>query len=78
VTIEAVEARMKALADKGQLIFGTSGRPDRNVTHVTTPEHIAEERRLLEGIDAGRGLLVRCWLRAMPPRGCRRIPVIAR
>jgi conjugative relaxase-like TrwC/TraI family protein len=55
VTIEAVEARMKALADKGQLIFGTSNRPDRNVTHVTTPEHIAEERRLLEGIDAGRG-----------------------
>jgi hypothetical protein len=40
VTIEAVEARVQVLADKG-LIFGTSGRPDRNVTHVTTPEHIA-------------------------------------
>lgn len=56
VTIEAVEARVRVLADKGQLVFGTSGRPDRNVTHVTTPDHIAEERRLLEGIDAGRGI----------------------
>lgn len=56
VTIEAVEARVQVLADRGQLIFGTSGRPDRSVTHVTTPEHIAEERRLLEGIDAGRGI----------------------
>jgi hypothetical protein len=75
VTIEAVEARVRVLADKGQLIFGTSGRPDRNVTHVTTPEHIAEERRLLEGIDGGRD----CWpgaARAMPPRDCRSIPAI--
>jgi hypothetical protein len=76
VTIEAVEARVRVLADKGQLVFGTSGRPDRNVTHVTTPEHIAEERRLLEGIDAGRGLLARCCQRAMPPRDCRSIPAI--
>jgi hypothetical protein len=77
VTIEAVEARVRVLADKGQLVFGTSGRPDRSVTHVTTPEHIAEERRLLEGIDAGRGLLARCSQRAMPPRDCRSIPAIA-
>ena len=55
VTIEAVEARVRVLADKGQLVFGTSGRPDRHITHVTTPDHIAEERRLLQGIDAGRG-----------------------
>jgi ATP-dependent exoDNAse (exonuclease V) alpha subunit len=31
------------------------GRPDGTTTHVTTPEHIAQERRLLEGLDAGRG-----------------------
>ena len=55
VTIEAVEARVQQLADKGQLVFGKSSRTDNTVTHVTTPEHIAEERRLLAGIDAGRG-----------------------
>lgn len=55
VTIEAVEARVRQLADKGQLVFGRSARPDGTVTHVTTPEHIAEERWLLAGIDAGRG-----------------------
>ena len=55
VTIEAVEARVQQLADRGQLVFGKSGRSDGAVTHVTTPEHIAEERRLLAGIDAGRG-----------------------
>ena len=54
VMIAAVEARVRVLADKGQIIFGTSQRPDGAVTHMTTPEHIAEERRLLEGIDAGR------------------------
>ena len=55
VTIHAVEARVRQLADKGQLVFGKSGRSDGAVTHVTTPEHIAVERRLLAGIDAGRG-----------------------
>ena len=55
VTIEAVEARVRALADKGQLIFGRATRSDGTITHVTTPEHIAEERRLLAGIDEGRG-----------------------
>ena len=55
VTIEAVEARVQQLADKGQLVFGKSARSDGAITHVTTPEHIAEERRLLAGIDAGRG-----------------------
>jgi hypothetical protein len=76
VTIEAVEARVRVLADKGQLIFGTSGRPDRNVTHVTTPEHIAEERRLLEGIDAGRGIAGPVLPAGEPPRDCRSIPAI--
>lgn len=55
VTIEAVEARVRQLVDKGQLVFGKATRGDGAVTHVTTPEHIAEEKRLLAGIDAGRG-----------------------
>lgn len=56
VTIALVEERVRQLADKGQLVFGKSTRPDGTVTHVTTPEHIAEERRLLAGVDAGRGV----------------------
>lgn len=55
VTIEAVEARVGQLAKQGQLVFGKATRSDGTITHVTTPEHIAEERRLLAGIDAGRG-----------------------
>lgn len=55
VTIEAVEARVRQLADKGQLVFGKSTRSDGAITHVTTPEHITQERQLLAGIDAGRG-----------------------
>jgi ATP-dependent exoDNAse (exonuclease V) alpha subunit len=55
VTIEAIEARVQQLANHGQLVFGKSIRSDGTITHVTTPEHIAEERRLLAGIDDGRG-----------------------
>lgn len=55
VTIDGVEARIRALADKGRLVFGVPTRSDGTITHVTTPEHIAEEKRLLAGIDAGRG-----------------------
>jgi len=55
VTIEGVEARVRQLADKGQLVFGKATRGDGTITHVTTPEHIAEEKRLLAGVDAGRG-----------------------
>jgi conjugative relaxase-like TrwC/TraI family protein len=55
VTIDGVEARVRALADKGRLVFGVLTRPDGTITHVTTPEHIAEEKLLLAGIDAGRG-----------------------
>jgi hypothetical protein len=55
VNIEAVEARVQVLAGKGQLILGH--RVARIAMSPTpTPEHIAEERRLLEGIDAGRGI----------------------
>ena len=56
VTIGLVEDRVRQLADKGQLVFGRSTRPDGTVTHVTTPEHIVEERKLLAGVDAGRGV----------------------
>lgn len=55
VTIDAVEARIKALADKGQVIFGVSTRADGTITHMTTPEHIAQEKQLLAAIDLGRG-----------------------
>lgn len=55
VTVGLVEERVRQLAEKGELILGRSTRADGTVTHVTTPEHIAEERRLLAGIDAGRG-----------------------
>lgn len=55
VTIDGVEARISALADKGRLVFGVPTRPDGTITHVTTPGHIAEDKRLLAGIDAGRG-----------------------
>lgn len=55
VTIDRVEARLGVLRDEGQLIPGRSMRADGLVTHVTTPAHIAGERRLLDGIDAGRG-----------------------
>lgn len=55
VTIDGVEARVRALIDKGQLISGSIGRADGARTHLTTPEHIAEERRLQDGVDVGRG-----------------------
>lgn len=55
VTIEGVEARVHWLAENGDLVFGKLIRGDGTITHVTTPEHIAEERRLLAGVDAGRG-----------------------
>ncbi len=55
VTIDRVEARLGVLREEGQLIPGRSMRADGLVTHVTTPAHIAGERRLLDGIDAGRG-----------------------
>ncbi|GFE77814.1 MobF family relaxase [Novosphingobium sp. TCA1] len=48
VTIDRVDARVNALIKSGQLIPGSS------FTHVTTPEHLAQERKLLAGIDQGR------------------------
>lgn len=55
VTIERVEARIGQLLGSGALIPGISDRADGAVTHVTTPAHLAAERKLLAGIDAGRG-----------------------
>lgn len=55
VTADKVEARITTLAAAGKLIPGTTDRLDRTVTHLTTPEHIAEERRLLAALDEGRG-----------------------
>ena len=55
VTINAVEDRIATLAKQGALIFGRPTRADGTITHVTTPEHLAEERNLLAGIDEGRG-----------------------
>jgi len=54
VTVDRVEARVAALLEKGQLIPGSTSRSDGAFTHVTTPEHLAQERKLLAGIDQGR------------------------
>ncbi|WP_103727323.1 MobF family relaxase [Novosphingobium sp. HII-3] len=58
VTVEGVEKRTEALLESGQLVKGASDRLDGVFTHVTTPEHIAQERQLLAGVDAGRGATV--------------------
>lgn len=55
VTIDAVEARMDALVSKGELIEGRSTRIDGVITKVTTPEHIALEKQVLNEIELGRG-----------------------
>ncbi|MEO0030520.1 MAG: hypothetical protein RIS94_278 [Pseudomonadota bacterium] len=55
VTVDQVEARIGHLMANGALIPGMSDRADGAVTHVTTPAHLAAERKLLGGIDAGRG-----------------------
>lgn len=54
VTIDRVEHRVDTLVDRGQLIPGASLRADGVYHFVTTPEHIAQERKLLAGIDQGR------------------------
>ncbi|MFC0205312.1 MobF family relaxase [Novosphingobium soli] len=55
VTIDGVDKRVSALIESGQLIKGASDRLDGVFTHVTTPEHVAQERQLLAGVDQGRG-----------------------
>ena len=55
VTFDRVDARIDKLLESGQLIAGNSDRHDGVFTLVTTPDHIAQERKLLAGIDEGRG-----------------------
>jgi conjugative relaxase-like TrwC/TraI family protein len=55
VTIERAEGRVSALVDQGKLIPGSTDRLDEVSSQVTTPQHIAQERQLLAGIDKGRG-----------------------
>jgi hypothetical protein len=54
VNIDGVENRLSALMESGQLIKGATERLDGAFTHVTTPEHVGQERQLLAGIDKGR------------------------
>jgi conjugative relaxase-like TrwC/TraI family protein len=54
VNIDGVEKRVMSLMEGGQLIQGATERIDGVFTHVTTPEHVAQERQLLSGIDKGR------------------------
>lgn len=58
VTIDRVEQRVQSLLEKGQLVSGATARIDGVISHVTTPEHIAQERKLLTGIDQGRNASV--------------------
>ena len=53
-TITKVEDRIQTLVDQQKLVMGTTTRLDGVAELVTTPQHIAEERKLLAGIDAGR------------------------
>lgn len=55
VTIDKVDARISRLIDNGALVPGVNDRLDRAITHVTTPEHIEQERQLLAEVDRGRG-----------------------
>ncbi|MBB4859183.1 conjugative relaxase-like TrwC/TraI family protein [Novosphingobium chloroacetimidivorans] len=54
VTFDRVDARIDKLLESGELIAGKSDRHDGVFTLVTTPDHIAQERKLLAGIDEGR------------------------
>lgn len=55
VTPAKVDGRIAELSAQGQLIEGVSDRRDGRVTHVTTPQHVRDEKALLAGVDAGKG-----------------------
>ena len=55
VTIDRIDTRISDLIRADQLVPGKTDRLDKVVTLITTPEHIAQERSLLAGIDSGRG-----------------------
>lgn len=54
VTAEKVDARISELVRDEKLIPGKSNRIDGVVTHVTTPEALATEAKILAEIDAGK------------------------
>ena len=55
VTIDKIDVRVAQLLESRHLIPGVSDRLDKVVSHVTTPEHLQQERNLLAEIDRGRG-----------------------
>lgn len=55
VGIDGVQARINALVEKGQLVETKSSRVDGIVTTLTTPEHIALERKVFQKVEEGRG-----------------------
>lgn len=55
VTIDRVEERLAALIRSGQVLEGKSTRIDGVSTTVTTPEHAAIEREVLQRMEAGAG-----------------------
>ncbi len=54
-TVEAhhIEARIGQLISGGQLIRSVSERADGHVSHVTTPQALAMEQRILDNVAAG-------------------------
>lgn len=55
VTIERVDKRVDALLEGGQLLAGPSERLDGALSRVTTPYHVAQERRMLAELSGGQG-----------------------
>ena len=55
VTADKVDARVSELLKTERLIPGASNRIDNIVTHVTTPDGLASEARILAEIDRGKG-----------------------
>jgi len=54
VTIERVDKRVDALLESGQLLAGPSERLDGALSRVTTPYHVAQERRMLAEVSGGQ------------------------
>ncbi len=55
VTAEKVDQRISELIRQEKLIPGKSDRIDRAVTHVTTPDALATESKILSEIETGNG-----------------------
>lgn len=50
-----IEARIGQMIDDGKLIRGLSDRVDGHFSHVTTPQALAMEQRVLDNVAAGSG-----------------------